>query len=171
MLDKIKIAYDPTSVLEVESITVIGDSSHEKTAFYLSRGGLTNNLLDVGAQSTNFRDAVIYALLEQCGRDELKRALVALTTAISSLDDGDIRLLGYSEYASMLATILDEKAIAARIVKRNSLLTSSTMLKGVAMAVSKSMTGSQFFELMKSSSRNAVQVWVEIERPVLYPNE
>jgi hypothetical protein len=169
MLDKIKIAYDPTE--NVDEIMQESDATHQRAAFYLSRGRIPSNLLDVGAQSTNFRDAVLYHLLDQSSREELKQALVALTKAISSLDDGDIRLLGYSEYASIIATVLDERTIAAKVIKRNQLSTSSTTLKSVALAVSKSMSGSQFFDVIKNSSRNAVQVWAEIERPVLYPND
>jgi hypothetical protein len=168
MLADIKIAYDPT--VNIDKLTVNGDSTHTQAAFYLSRGYIPNNLLDISAQSTNFRDAVIYYLLDQSDRSEIEQALTVLTKAISSLDDGDIRLLAYSEYAAVLATVLDEKTIAAKVIKRNNLSTASNMLKTIAMAISKSMPGNAFTELIKNSNRNAVETWTQLERPVLFPN-
>lgn len=169
MLDNIKIAYDPEQT--IERILIDSDSTHSKAAFYLTRGRIPCNLLVLSEQSTNFRDAVIYYILDQGDRDELESALIALTKAISSLDDGDVRLLTYSEYAAALATAIGESSIAARIIKRNNLSTASSLLKTIAMAISKSMPGNAFMELIKNSNRSAVNTWTQIERPVLYPND
>jgi hypothetical protein len=168
MLDDIKIAYDPDQT--IERILVDSDSTHSKAAFYLTRGRIPSNLLVLSEQSSNFRDAVIYYILDQADRDELKHALIALTKAISTLDKGDVRLLTYSEYAAALATAIGEPSIAARVIKRNSLSTASSLLKTIAMAISKQMPGNAFTELIKNSNRSAVETWTQLERPVLYPN-
>lgn len=167
MLDDIKIAYDPTT--NINALYVDSDTTHTKTAFYLTRGHIPNRLVEVGAQSSNFRDAVLNYMLDNADKSDLELALRALTTAISSLDDGDITLLAYSEYAAVIATVLDEKAIAAKVIKRNNMSTASSLLKTIAMAISKSMPGNAFNELMRNSTRGAVSTWVDIERPVLYP--
>lgn len=167
MLDDIKIAYDPTA--NINALYVDSDTTHTKTAFYLTRGHIPNRLIEIGAQSTNFRDAVLSYMLDNADRNDLELALKAVTTAISCLDDGDVRLLPYSEYAAVLAAVLDEKAIASKVIKRNELSTASSLLKTIAMAISKSMPGNAFNELMKNSTRGAVSTWVDIERPVLYP--
>lgn len=173
MLDDIKIAYDPTakSLLQADALYVDGDTTHNRTAFLLTRGNISRTILDVGAQSSNFRDAVINYLLEQSSRNDIEIALRTLATVISSLDDGDVRLLGYSEYAAVFATVLGEKTIAAKIIKRNNMSTASNFLKTIAMAISKSMPGNAFNELIQNSTRNAIQTWTHIERPVLYPND
>ena len=168
MLDDIKIAYD--SEVNIERLLVDSDSTHSRAAFYLTRGRIPCNLLVLSEQSTNFRDAVIYYILDQADRDELESALTALTKAISTLDDGDIRLLTYSEYAAALATAIGEPSIAARIIKRNNLSTASSLLKTIAMAISKKMPSNAFLELIKNSNRSAVETWTQLERPVLYPN-
>jgi hypothetical protein len=170
MLDDIKIAYDPTVLLQADALYVDGDATHNRTAFLLTRGNISSTILDVGAQSSNFRDAVINYLLEQSSRNDIEIALRTLSTVISSLDDGDPRLLGYSEYAAVFATVLGEKTIAAKIIKRNNMSTASNFLKSIAMAISKSMPGNAFNELIQNSTRNAVDTWTQLERPVLYPN-
>ena len=167
MLDDIKIAYDPT--VDINDLYADSDTTHTLTAFYITRGRIPNRLTEIGAQSTNFRDAVLHYMLEQSDRADLELALKGLTTAISSLEDGDVNLLVYSEYAAVLATVLDEKTIAAKVIKRNNLSTASSLLKTIAMAISKSMPGETFNELIKNNTRSAVSTWVDIERPMLYP--